>query len=113
MAEIREIAQRYDVAVVCVLHTPEFSEYLVRVDPSYSCARIEDGKLRIVARRSDFHSEKAQQVKINDTVNMLTHFADVLVPINLGVVNALEVIEKRVKVTKTPGRMTSQDEIDN
>lgn len=40
MEEIKLIIDKYDIAACVVLHTPGFSEFLNKIDPSYSCAKI-------------------------------------------------------------------------
>lgn len=40
MEDIKKILHENDIAGFVVLHTPGFSEYLNRVDPSYSCAKL-------------------------------------------------------------------------
>ena len=41
MAEINGVLIKHDIAGVVVLHEPGFSEFRVRVDPSWSVARFE------------------------------------------------------------------------
>lgn len=36
MAEIKAIADKYDIAAIVCLHTPGHGEYLLKVDPLYS-----------------------------------------------------------------------------
>lgn len=71
--EIKEVLQRYDIAATIVMHTPGFAEYVYRIDPSYSCARLEGAELRITARlQKDFAGDKeAWTKKVTDTANML------------------------------------------
>ena len=79
MERINAILKEYDIAACIALHTPGFSEYLVKVDASYSCAKFEGDFLRIKANlQEDFDGDKvAQNKKVTDTVNMITHFAEV------------------------------------
>jgi hypothetical protein len=81
MAEIKEILDREDVAGYVVIHTPDsghqFSEYLAKFDPSYSCAKLEGDHLRVKAKLADFNGDvEARNKKIKDTVSMLHHLAE-------------------------------------
>lgn len=40
MEQIKQILQAHDIAAVVVLHTPEHSEFLMKIDPSYSVAKL-------------------------------------------------------------------------
>jgi len=103
MAEIKAILEREDVAGIVIIHTPQFSEFLFRIDPSYSCAAIEGDKLRIKALKKYFPNLQAWKNKIADTTNMLIHFADVGGPLILNVHEALDRIEKVVEIENKGG----------
>lgn len=69
--EIKAIIKKYDIAALVVLHTPGNSEYLMAIDPSYSCAKFEGDNLRVKAKKKDYPSIEAWKQKIADTSNML------------------------------------------
>ena len=70
--EIKDILSREDIAGVVILHEPGFSEFLVKVDPTYSCARIQDGQLRVKSKKEDFKQNPAMREKVvQNTANML------------------------------------------
>jgi hypothetical protein len=79
MHKIEGIVMTEDVAAMVVLHTPGFSEFFNHIMPSYSCMKMVDNEIRMVAKlKEDFGGDKdAHQKKVNDTVNMISHFADV------------------------------------
>lgn len=77
MAEINQILEKHDIAGAVVLHEIGFSEFLFKIDPSYSCCFFEGNMLRIRARAADYAggaSERNQ--KIADTSNMLHHLSE-------------------------------------
>lgn len=65
--EIKEILLKYDIAANVILHTPGFSEYLLHLTPTYSCAWIENG---------DNGNEAMRNQKIADTLNMFRLLSD-------------------------------------
>lgn len=79
MEEIKTILSREDIAAHVVLHEPGFSEYLLKVDPTYSCAKIRDNKLQIKSKKEYFLGDTTKQRKVvEDTVNMATHLCGAL-----------------------------------
>lgn len=78
MEQIKTILKENDIAGFVVLHTtPNHSEYLNYISPSYSCAKFEFSNIRFTAKVSELGKEKAHQ-QLTDTYNMITHFADVI-----------------------------------
>lgn len=70
--EIKDILSREDIAGVVIVHEPGFSEFLVKVDPTYSCAKIQDGQLRVKSKKEDFKENPAMREKVvQNTANML------------------------------------------
>lgn len=82
MEEIKLILNKHDIAGAIVLHEVGFSEFLFKIDPSYSCCFFEKNEgggdmLRIRAKAADYAggaSERNQ--KIADTSNMLHHLVE-------------------------------------
>lgn len=79
MEEIKKVISKYDVGAMVVLHTPGFSEYINRLDPSYSCIIQNGDEVRVRARaKEDFNGDKeARNQKIADTANMLHLLSEV------------------------------------
>lgn len=75
--EIKEILNRYDIAGVVLLHTPGHSEYLLRLDPSYSCANMNEktGEVRLKATEALYGKEKRDKM-LEDTANMIVCLSD-------------------------------------
>jgi len=103
MERIKAILKEYDIAGSIVLHTPGFSEFLVKVDASYSCAKFEGDYLRVKAKlQEDFQGDKAaQKKKIEDTVNMITHLADTNAHTSLGMYELLERLKKNMDIEQS------------
>lgn len=70
--EIKDILSREDIAGVIILHEPGFSEFLVKLNPTYYCARIMDGQLKVKSKKNDFRENPAMRERIvSNTANML------------------------------------------
>lgn len=78
MSEIRKIAEENDIAAFVLLHDKEgYAEFLNRVDPSYSCIRVEDGQLRVRLKTAEVGKEKAKELA-EGTFNFVSHFSEML-----------------------------------
>lgn len=79
MAEIKEVLTRHDLAAYVVLYEGHCSEYLLRIDPSWSVARLEDGGIRFRSKLTEFGGDKQAQKHATElTVGMFKHFDDLL-----------------------------------
>jgi hypothetical protein len=109
MERIKAICKEYDIAASIVLHTPGFSEYLLKVDTTYSCAKFEGDFLRIKAKlEEDFQGDKqAWNKKVSDTVNMFTHFTDVNGNTFLNTTKILEELAKKIDIENSKGNHSS------
>jgi hypothetical protein len=109
MERIKAILKEYDIAAQVILHTPGFSEYLTKVEASYSCAKFEGDFLRVKAKlQEDFDGDKVAQIqKLTDTVNMITHFKDVNANMFLGMDKLLGELQKTIDIETTGGGHTS------
>lgn len=77
MEEIKAIVKKNDIAAFVVLHDKtQHSEYLNEISPSYSCAKFDNGNIKITAKASEIGKEKAHKLQ-NDTYNMFTHLSDI------------------------------------
>lgn len=79
MAEIRAVADKHDIGAYVLLHEPGFSEFFLKIDPSWSALSLEeqDGRagVRIRAKAEDFDGDKEKQRQVvADSCNMISHF---------------------------------------
>jgi len=58
MEEIKAILAKNDIAGMVLLHTPGHGEYFIKVDPTYSCAFIENEKLRIRSKLAEYGGDR-------------------------------------------------------
>ncbi len=117
MTEIKEILQKHDISGMVVLHTEGgFSEYLLKIDPSYSVVKFEGQQaLRFRAKlHEDFHGNKQlMEHKLSNTANMLKHFSDIGGNLVLAVMDVSERFDKIIGANHTGGSHTSQLGLDN
>jgi hypothetical protein len=80
MARIIAILNEQDIAGYVVLHEPGFAEYLLAVEPSWSCLRmIGEVGIRLRSKLEDYGGDKERQhLEIEATTNLLRHLADLL-----------------------------------
>jgi hypothetical protein len=78
MEEIKAILKKHDIAGMVILHTPGFTEYLNKIDPSYSILKIKDGEgFSFNAHSNHFGGDKEKRDKAAaDTRNMIEHFTE-------------------------------------
>jgi hypothetical protein len=90
MARITAILKAEDIAGYVVLHEPGFSEYLLAVEPSWSCLRmIGEAGIRLRSKLEDYGGDRERQhLEIEATTNLLRHLADLL-PQHAAVFEAL------------------------
>lgn len=109
MERIKAILKEYDIAGHVVLHTPGFSEYHLKLDPSYSCAKMTDEGIFIRGKlERDFGGDKKLQIqKLTDTVNMFIHFTDTVAPQVVGMIDVMEALNKNLDIEKRGGGHSS------
>lgn len=72
MQEINEVLAKHDIAGLVVIHTPGHSEFLTKLNPTYSCCKVNHEGIRVKAKLEDFNGDaKKRNQVISDTANML------------------------------------------
>jgi hypothetical protein len=116
MEEIKMILLKYDIGAMVVLHTPGHSEYLLRIDPSYSCAKFEgDSLIRVKAKlKEDFFGNKEMWTqKVTDTSNMLTLLSEVAMRQGLSLADISKIVDEKVNAEHSGGDHTSHNQQNN
>lgn len=105
MAEIRAILRKHDIGAHVILHEPGFSEFLMRIDPTWSVMRYETQRqlgIRFRALLEEFGGDKAAQKKaINDSVNLVVHLRDLLSRDAVLMERLYEMLRERFEITET------------
>jgi len=115
MSKIESILKEEDLAGVVVLHEPGAAELLTRLDPSYSCASIENGNLRIKGQLvRDFGGDKKKQEEsLRNTSNMLKNLGDVTGITIVGIMDASKALDEKLGATHNDLGFTSIQEQNN
>lgn len=69
MEEIKTILKKYDLGAMVVIHTPGHSEFVLKVDPSYSCAKFNQTGDGINFKTKGLPKAKQKELA-RDTANM-------------------------------------------
>ena len=111
MEEIKAIIEKHDIAAMVILHTPGFTEYLNKIDPSYSCAKVahNGSGIEVRLKGAEVGKEKARQLA-TDTFNLVTLMADTLAPTAMMYMQAQEFLKAKWGGTEGPGTHTSHAE---
>jgi hypothetical protein len=112
MEEIKAVIKKHDVAAFVVLHRPGFSEFLNAIDPTYSCAALENGGVRFHVNSKEMGHEKARQLQ-EDTYNMAVHFAKQLCQHAVFYMEFEKMLTKVLDGKKFPGRGSSNEQQNN
>lgn len=115
MAEIEAILKKEDIAGLVVLHTPGHAELLTRLDPSYSCAKIEsNGQLRIRAKAEDFGGDKEKRNEIlRTTSNMFRLLSEASSGSVMGLIETSETLDRMTDAYHTGTGFSSNTEQNN
>lgn len=114
MEEIKTIINRQDIAAFILLHSPGYTEYYNKVNPSYSCALIEGDQLRVRIKQSELPGGKEQAQKLAEgTYNMITLMTDMLVQHAHGYLQLQESLKDKWGGEEGPGNQSSHSQQNN
>lgn len=114
MKEIAAVVEKYDVGALVVLHLPGHSEWMTKLNPSYSCARFTDGGIRIRAKAEDFGGDtKQRDQKLTDTANMLMHLSTIGGEQALIIGQVSKAVDKLLEADHGDGQHTSETDQNN
>ena len=112
MAEIKTILSNHDIAGVVVLHEPGFSEYMMKIDPSYSVAKLNNEGIRVRTKGSGLSAAQKRK-KLSDTSNMLNLLGGTTGTMAINLMEVSSVVDRITEADHTGGGHTSQESIDN
>lgn len=113
MQEIKAIISKYDIAASVVIHTPGHSEVLLKIDPTYSCAKIEGDSVIIKATSSEIPDKNIRHKRIEDTSNMLLMLAQVTGETSLQLWKLSEVLDNETNPKHGNKKFTSHNTQNN
>jgi hypothetical protein len=81
ISEIKEILDKYDLACLAIVLSPDRMAYVRKIDPTWSCARVEEADdgdgytIRIRSKLIDYGGDKARQkMEVEATTGMFISF---------------------------------------
>lgn len=114
IGEIKSILEKHDIAGFVVIHTPGYAEFINKVNPSYSCALIRDGRLGVKLKTEDLPGGKEQAKQIaEDTYNMVTLMADAIAVHAGGYIDLHRMLKDRWNGEEGPISFTSHQQQNN
>lgn len=115
MEEIKDILRKNDIAGFVTLHTPGHTEFLMELQPSYSCCRVQGDQIRVRAKlMDDFAGNKKLWVrKVKDTSEMLHGLTDVSGQIILQIMELSDRLDKAVDAEHNDRGFTSHSTQNN
>lgn len=105
--EIKAILKKHDIAAAIVLHTPGHAEFVLEIEPSYSCAKLIPNGVHFKAKREDYNDELKRNQVVSDTVNMLSLLSDVTAQNAMNLITVAEQLEKILDVEHIDRGFTS------
>lgn len=114
MEEIKAILSKHDIGAMVVLHTPGYSEFLNKLNPSYSCI-IQDGDhVRFKSKLADYNGDKqAWQKKTTDSLNLLQCVVETTGMILMPLMDFTEKLEKALDAESNGSNFTSHTSQNN
>lgn len=105
--EIKAILKKHDIAASVVLHTPGFSEFILEITPSYSCATLNHDNIRFKAKKDDFNDELKRHQAIQDTANMMNLLSDTTAKNAMMLINVSEQFDEIIGAEHGDSNFTS------
>jgi hypothetical protein len=95
MEEIKAILAKHDIGAMVVLHTPGYSEFLNKLNPSYSCIIQTGDEIRFKSKLADYNGDKkAWQKKTTDSLNLLQCITETTGYVLMPLIDFTEKLEK-------------------
>lgn len=104
MEEIKAILAKHDIGAMVVLHTPGYSEFLNKLNPSYSCIIQTGDHIRFRSKLADYGGDKkAWERKTTDSLNLLQCITETAGHVLLPLMDFTEQLEKSLDAESKGG----------
>lgn len=110
MDEILAVLNKHDINGSIILHSPGFGEHFMKIDASYSCAKI----IQTPQGKAVKIEAKAHEIeRIENTVNSIMVMADLL-KMHMNVCHGtMEALAKRLEIKPGDGTHTDDQQLYN
>lgn len=114
MEEIKAILAKHDIGAMVILHTPGHSEFLNKLNPSYSCIIQNGDSIRFRSKLADYGGDKkAWERKTTDSLDLLQCVTETMGQIILPLIDFTERLEKQLDADTDKGDFTSHTSQNN
>jgi hypothetical protein len=110
MKDIKAILDKYDINGSIVLHSPGFGEHFMKVDASYSCAKIEPSPQGLQFK---IKAKKEELQKIEDTVNTIIIIDDLISYHQDVCLQVMKSVKQTLEIDAQKGDHTNDQELFN
>jgi hypothetical protein len=108
MEEIKAILAKHDIGAMVVLHTPGHSEFLNKLNPSYSCIIQTGDHIRFKSKLADYGGDKkAWQKKTTDSLNLLQCITETAGNVLIPLFEFTQKLENALDAENNPGGFSS------
>lgn len=114
--QIKKILKDNDLAGFAVIHTPGNSEFILEITPSYSAAKWNATRDRVIieGKAAHYNGDKAKRdKKLTDTMNMFHHLSTVTGTNSLSLMQISELADKAWNAEHNGSGFTSEQEQNN
>lgn len=107
MEEIKAIMDKHDIGGWVIIHTPGHSEFLNKLNPSYSCIQINGNHVRFKSKLADYGGDKkAWLKKTTDSLNLLQSICETGANTLLPIMDLTKRLENDLNAERTSGGFT-------
>lgn len=108
MEEIKAILAKHDIGAMVVLHTPGHSEFLNKLNPSYSCIIQTGDHIRFKSKLADYDGDKQKWQKVTtDSLNLLQCITETTGHVLLPLIDFTEKLEVALDAESRGGGFSS------
>lgn len=108
MEEIKAILAKHDIGAMVILHTPGHSEFLNKLNPSYSCIIQTGDQIRFRSKLADYDGDKqAWEKKTTDSLNLLQCITETAGHVLLPLMDFTEKLEAQLNSERGGGNFSS------
>ncbi|RYE17069.1 MAG: hypothetical protein EOP45_16440 [Sphingobacteriaceae bacterium] len=115
MEEIKDILSKHDIAGLVILHTaPGYTEFLNKLDPTYSCIKVTGDQIRFKAKLEDYNGDKeAWRKKTTESLNLLASITECGIHVLAPLSHFSDQLTKELQAEHTKGTFTSHNTQNN
>ena len=111
--EIRKITDKYDLAALVILHTPQQGEFFLKINPSYSCAHFVNNEQYIKIKNTHFKDKDKKKKVLEDTINMIDTLATCAANKSISLIDVYKNLESQFDIESSIPKIRNMGTIGN